>query len=323
VRRRAFLGVLGGAVVAWPARTDAQQEKRPLIGFLIAGTPASHGQWQAACLQRLAELGWVEGRNVDIQVRWAGPRSDSFPDIVADLLKLKVDVIVTAGGAVFEAKRATSSVPIVFAVAADPLGTGLVASLARPGGNITGLSLQQSDVSSKRLELLREVAPGMRRLAVIGNADNSGAAIEMKEVDATARMLGLAVVVVEIRRVEDLASAFERLNGRADALYVCGEALMVSSRMQIATMARAARLPTITDFREYPRAGGLMSYGPSIQDLYRRAADFVDKILRGAKPAEIPVEQPTKFDLVINATTAKALGLSVPPTLLARADEVK
>ena len=251
-------------------------------------------------MQRLRELGWIEGRTVAIEYRWAEGRSERFAEIAAEFVRLKVDVIVTSGTAVLAAKQATSVIPIVFAVAGDPVGTGLVASLARPGGNVTGLSIQATDLAGKRLELLREVVPGLRRLAIMANVGNPAAVLEMGEVQATARTLGLEVATFEIRRAEDIAPAFEALKGRADALYVCADPLVNTNRIRINTLALGARLPTMYGFREYVEAGGLMSYGPNFPDLFRRAADFVDKILRGAKPADIPVEQPTKFDLVIN-----------------------
>ena len=280
-------------------------------------------QWTAAFVQRLRELGWIEGRTVAIEYRWAEGRSERFAEIAAEFVRLKVDVIVTTWNrAVLAAKQATSVIPIVFALAGDPVGSGLVASLARPGGNVTGLSVQQTDLAGKRLELLREVVPGLRRLAIMANVGYPDAVLEMGEVQAAARTLGLEVVTLEIRRAEDIAPAFEALKGRADALYVCTDALVNTNRIRINTLALGARLPTMHGIREYVEAGGLMSYGANFPDLFRRAADYVDKILRGAKPADIPVEQPTKFDLVINLTTAKALGLDVPPTLLARADEV-
>jgi len=210
----------------------------------------------------------------------------------------------------------------VFAAANDPVGTGLVASLARPGGNLTGLANQQSDTSGKKLEFLREVVPGLRRLAIMANAGNPGSMLDMSEAEATARRLGIEVTKSEIRRAEDIAPAFKALRNRADALYLCPDALLNTNRIGINILAVGARLPTMHGVREYVEAGGLMSYGPNLPNHFRRAADFVDKILRGTKPAEIPVEQPTKFDLIINLTTAKALGLEVPPTLLARADEV-
>ena len=216
----------------------------------------------------------------------------------------------------------TSIIPIVFPVATDPVGAGYVASLARPGGNVTGLSQQRTDTAGKRLELLREVVPDLRRLAIMANVGNPGTMLEMGEVQAVARALGLEAARLELQRADDITPAFEALKGRANALYVCSDPLVNANRSRINTLALAARLPTMHGFREYVEVGGLMSYGPSFPDLYRRAAEFVDKILRGAKPADIPVEQPRKFDLVINLTTAKVLGLEVPPTLLARADEV-
>jgi putative ABC transport system substrate-binding protein len=236
---------------------------------------------------------------------------------------MKVNVIVTsATPPVVAAKQATSVIPIVFAAVGDPVGTGLVASLARPGGNVTGLSLQAIDLAGKRLGLLREVIPGLRRLAIMANADAPPAVLEMVEVQARARALGLEVSAHEIRRPEDIAPALESLNGRAEALYVCNDPLVTTNRVRINTLALGLRLPTMYNVREFVEAGGLMSYGPNFLDLYRRAADFVDKILRGAKPGDIPVEQPTKFDLVVNLTTAKALGLTIPESFLLRADEV-
>ena len=218
--------------------------------------------------------------------------------------------------------QATSDIPIVFALAADPVGSGLVASLARPGGNVTGLSLQQTDAGGKRLELLREVVPGLRRLALMGNVSYRGSMLEMSEVQETAHTLGLEITRSEIRRAEDIAAAVEALKGRADALYVVGDSLVAANQIRINTLALGARLPTMHIAKEYVEAGGLMSYGPNFPDLFRRAAEFVDKILHGAKPGDIPVEQPTKFDLIVNLTTAKALHLDIPPTLLAIADEV-
>jgi putative tryptophan/tyrosine transport system substrate-binding protein len=324
IGRRKFLAALGGAAAAWPLAARAQQPgKLPTVGFLVSGTPASHGQWFAGLAQRLRELGWIEGRTVAIEYRWAEGRTERAAEIAAEFVQRKVDVIVTAGTAfVVAAKQATSVIPIIFAAARDPVGTGLVASLARPGGNITGLSIQQPDVAAKRLELLREVVPSLGRLAILGNVGGPAVVLDMREVQAAARTLGLDVIKLEIRRGEDIAPAFEALKGRAGALYVCIDPLVNTHRIRINTLALAARLPTMHVPREYVEAGGLMSYGPNIPDLYWRAAGYVDKILRGAKPADIPVEQPTKFDLVINLTTAKALGLEMPPILLARANEV-
>jgi ABC-type uncharacterized transport system substrate-binding protein len=322
MKRREFIALLGGAA-AWPLAARAQQPARlPTIGVLVAGAPSSHGRLVAAFVQRLSELGWIEGRTVAIDVRWAEGRSERFDEIAAELVRLKVDVIVTSGPGILAAKQATTVVPIVFASAADPLGMGLVASLARPGGNVTGLSIQANDLTSKRLELLREVVPGVRRLAVIGNVGYPAAVLEMGQVAAAARTVGLDVVRLEIRRAEDIVPAFEALKGRADALYVCPDALVTTNQIRMNILAVGAQLPTSYVFREDVAAGGLMSYGPSFPDMYRRTAGYVDKILRGTKPGDIPVEQPTKFDLIINVTTAKALGLTIPETLLARADEV-
>ena len=324
IRRREFIATLGGAAAAWPLAARAQQPGRlPTVGFLVSGTPSSQGQWVAVFAQRLRELGWIEGRTIAIEYRWAEGRTERAAEIAAEFVRRKVDVIVTSGTAVVvAAKQATSVIPIVFAATGDPVGTGLVASLARPGGNVTGLSLQHTDLVGKRLELLREVVPGLRRLAILANVGNPAVVLEMREVEAAARTLGLEVITAEIQRGEDIVPAFEALNGRADALYVVADPLVFNHRIRINTLALAARLPTMHALREGVEVGGLMSYGPNYPDLFRRAADYVDKILRGAKPADIPVEQPTKFDLVINLTTAKALGLDVPPTLLARADEV-
>ena len=273
-------------------------------------------------MQRLHELGWIEGRTVAMEYRWAEGHNERYAEIAAEFVRLKVDVIVTTAPAVPATKRVTSVVPIVFALAGDPVGTGLIQSLVRPGGNVTGLSIQQTDTAGKRLELLREVVPSLRRLAIMANVSFPDAVMEMREVQETARAFNLEVSTFEIRRAEDIAPAFEALKGRAEALYVASDPLLGSNRVRIGILALGARMPTMHDFRDYVEAGGLMSYGPNNANLFRRAGDYVDKILRGAKPADIPVEQPTKFDLVVNLITAQALGLTVPPTLLARADEV-
>jgi len=315
--------LLGGAA-AWPLAARAQQAgKLPIIGFLGSTTPAGQSQLTAAFVQRLRELGWIEGRTVAIEYRWAEGRSERFAEFAAEFVRLKVDVILTHNTPpVLAAKQATSVIPIVFATAADPVSTGVVASLARPGGNVTGLSSQTTDLAGKRIELLREVVPGLRRFAILANPENSYVILEVREVQAAARTLGLEVALFEIRRAEDITPAFEGLKGGVEALYILPDPLLFTNRLRINTLALGARLPTMHSLREYVEASGLISYGPNWRDQWRRAADYVDKILRGAKPADIPVEQPTKFDLVINLTTAKALGLEVPPTLLARADEV-
>ena len=323
MKRREFISLLGGAAAAWPLAAGAQQPaKLPTIGYLGASTPSFDSHRVGAFVQRLRERGWIEGRTVTIEYRWSEGRTERYPEIAAEFVRLKVDVIVTTGGGVPAVKQATSTIPIVFPVAGDPVGGGFVATLARPGGNVTGLSLQQTDIASKRAELLRDAVPGLRRMATLFNGGNANAMLELGEIQAAARTLGLAVATSEIRRAEDIVSAFEALKGRADAIYVVADPLVFSNRARIHTLAMAARLPAIYNSREYVEMGGLMSYGPNFSDMFRRAADMVDKILRGVKPGDLPVEQPTQFDIVINLTTAKALGLTVSPTLLARADEV-
>jgi ABC-type uncharacterized transport system substrate-binding protein len=324
IRRREFITLLGGAAATWPLAAPGQQPaKLPTVGFLGATTPSAQKKWTDAFVQRLRELDWIEGRSIAIEYRWAEGRTERAAEIFAEFVRLKVEVIVTHPTPLaVVAKRATSVIPIVFAVAGDPVGTGLVASLARPGGNVTGLSLQIPDTVSKRLELLREVVPGLRRLAILANIGNPIAVLEVREVQAVAGALGLDLVAMEIRRAEDIVPAFEALKSRAEALYVCTEPLVNTNRVGINSLALNARLPSVCGFPEFAEAGGLISYGANYPALFRRAAEFVDKILRGAKPGDIPVEQPTKFDLVVNLKTAKALGLEVPATLLARADEV-
>ncbi|MEA2942338.1 MAG: hypothetical protein QOD09_2867 [Bradyrhizobium sp.] len=323
MQRRSFIGLLAGAM-SWPLAAHAQQSARlPIIGFLGSGTPATYSQWVVAFVQRLRELDRVEGLNIAMEYRWAEGRSERYPEIAAEFVRIKVDVIVTVATlATLAVKQATSVVPIVFVAVSDPVGTGLVASLARPGGNVTGLANQQADLAGKRLQLLHEAVPGLRQLAILGNIGNPAAALEMGDVQAVARTLGIEVTTVEIRQAEDIAQGLESLRGRADAIYVASDPLLNSNRVRINSLALDVRLPTFHGFREHVEAGGLMSYGPNFPDLFRRAAEYADKILRGSKPADMPVEQPTKFDLVINLNTAKALGITVPALLLARADEV-
>ena len=323
MKRRKFIALLGGAAVARPLTARAQPAaKTPTIGFMSVSTPAAWSHFVPAFEQRLGELGWNNGRNVTIEYRWAEGRSARFVEISAEFVRMNVDVIVTGGSAVFAARRATSTIPIVFALANDPLGAGLVASLSRPGGNVTGLSLQGPDIGNKRLGLVHEALPGLHRLAVIANPASPQAASELDEVRNAARGLDIEVTGLEIRRAEDFAPAIEALKGRADAIYACADALISANAGRINGLALAARLPTMFYAREYLDGGGFMSYGPNVPDLFRRSANFVDKILKGAKPGDIPVEQPAKFELAINLKTAKALGLTVPPTLLATADEV-
>jgi ABC-type uncharacterized transport system substrate-binding protein len=311
----------GGCVAArgaGAAAGKAADHRVPGLGLTVdAGVPG-------CCLRTAtARTCWIENRTVAIEYRWAEGRSERYGEIAADFVRLKADVIVTSGAPIVLAiKQATSVIPIVFATVADPVATGLVDSLARPGGNVTGLSLQSLDLAGKRLSLLREVVPGLRRVAFMGNIDLPFVLLEMREVQAAARTLGLEAETFEIRRAQDIGPAFDALKHRVEGLYLASEALQDANRLRINILALGARLPTMWAQQELAEAGGLMSYGPNFPDLWRRAGDFVDKILRGAKPADIPVEQPTKFDLVINLIVAKALGLDIPPALLARADEV-
>jgi putative ABC transport system substrate-binding protein len=321
--RRMFIGMMAGGLLVAPLVAEAQQTaKLPTIGLLAASTPSTDGHRIAAFSQRLRELGWTEGRNIAFEYRWAEGRSARFAELAAELVRLKVDVIVTWGTPIYAAKQATSVIPIVFPVAGDPVGTGLVASLARPGGNLTGFSTQHSEMQIKRLEILRQIVPNLRRLAIMGNIGTPGAVVAMRELREMAPTLGLQVTVSEVRQAEDLAPAFQTLKGRADALLVYPDVLFNKNRDRVAALALDARMPTMHGFREPVEAGGLLSYGPDYLELFRGTADYVDKILHGAKPADLPVEQPTKFELVINLKTAKALGLTIPPSLLQRADQV-
>jgi putative tryptophan/tyrosine transport system substrate-binding protein len=324
MKRREFIAALGGAVVTWPLAAQAQQPKQPTIGYFGATTATAEKLRTDAFVQRLGELGWIDGQTVTIEYRWAESQSERFPEIAADLVRLRVDIIVaTSIAAVFGCKQATTVIPIVFPLAGDPLATGLVASLARPGGNVTGLSNQGADLAGKRLEILREVNPELRRFAVLANVEYPGRISELADIQTAARTLGLNAAVFEIRPAEDISPVIDTMRkDGAKALYVVGDTFMNSNRDRISALAIQARLPTIYVAREYVEAGGLMSYGANIRHLFARAAELVDKILRGTKPGDIPVEQPTKFELVINLKTAKALGLTVPATLLARADEV-
>jgi len=323
MERREFIALLGGAAVAWPLAVYAQQSAKRTIGFMGSGTAGAQSEWTAAFVQRLRELGWRDGDNVTIEYRWAGGRNERFAEIAAEFVRLKVDVIVTHNTPpVLAAKQATSVIPIVFATAGDPVGSGVVASLARPGGNITGLSSETPDTAGKKVGLLRELVPGLSRFAILADVGNPYAALDERKIGEAARSLGIEVAPFEIRQAGELDATFEAMKGRVQALFVLAVPLLFTNRIRINTLALAAQLPTMHGVREYVEAGGLMSYGPNWPAMWRRAADLVDKILHGAKPADIPVEQPNKFDLVINLTTAKALRLEVSSSLLARADEV-
>ncbi|MFL6798523.1 MAG: ABC transporter substrate-binding protein [Xanthobacteraceae bacterium] len=323
MRRREVITLLGGPAM-WPHAARAQQPgKLPTIGLMGSGSAAAQGQWTMAFVQRMRELGWTEGRNLAIAYRWAEGRSERFAEIAAEFVRLRVDVILTHNTLpTLAAKQATSAIPVVFATAGEPVGTGIVARLARPGGNVTGLSSQHPETAGKRLEILRELIPGLRRLAIFADAGDPNTDLDVEQVRGAAGTLAIEVAKFEIHGSQDIARAFESLAGRVEALYVTPNPIMFVNQIRINTLAIGARLPTMYSVREYVETGGLISYGPNWPHMWRHAADFVDKVLRGAKPGDLPVEQPTKFDLAVNLTTAKALGLEVPPTLLARADEV-
>jgi ABC-type uncharacterized transport system substrate-binding protein len=322
MRRRDFIKVVAGSVAVWPLAVRAQQAgKQPTIGFL-GSNESSWSSWTAAFVQRMRELGWIKDRTIAIEYRWSDGRPERVAEVAAEFVRLKVDVIVSYGTAVSTLKQATSTIAIVFAIAIDPAGAGIVPSLARPGGNVTGLSIEQTEAAGKRLELLRAVIPHLHRLAIIANIDNPQTGQETAAVQTAARALGLDLAPLEIRRAEDIATGFAALKGQADALYIAQDTLTNANRTQIISFALGARLPTIVSGSDFVKAGALMSYGPNYPAMFRRAAEYVDKILRGANPGEIPVEQPTKFDFVINLNTAKAIGLAVPESVLLRADEV-
>ena len=323
MRRRDFLTLAGGGVALAPLAAWAQQPAMRTIGVLGGATASSEDSRVAAFMQRLSELGWIEGRNIRFEYRWVEGREERYAEFAAELVRLKVDVIFAIGTeAVLAAKVATTVIPVVFPFAGDPVATGIVASLARPGANVTGLSNLAADLAAKRLGLLREILPNLNRLAIVFNAESPAATLEMRELATAARTFGADTVPLEVRRTGDIAPAIQSLNRRAQALYVVGDPLVNLNRVRINTFALVARLPTMYGQRQAVEAAGLMSYGPNYVELSRRAGDYVDKILHGANPADLPVEQPTKFDLVINLVTARALDLEIPPTLLARADEV-
>ena len=324
IKRRKFIALVGGAAASLPLAVRGQQPSRiPTIGLLSSSTAAVEKPRREALVKRLAELGWVEGRTVMIEDRSGEGSAERAGAVAAEFAQLKVDVMVMAGDAQGSAaKRAAPAVPIVLAAAGDPVGHGLVASLARPGGNITGFSVQLSDTAGKRVELLHEAVPAVRSLAIFGNAANMAVTLESGATEAAARTLGMKTVSSQFGRGEDISSAIGALAGRAEALYVCVDPLVFANHAHINGSALAAGFPVVHSYKQNLDGGGLLSYGPDLLDLYRRSAGLVDKILRGSHPADLPVEQPTAFELAINQRAAKTLGMSVPPAMLARADEV-
>jgi putative ABC transport system substrate-binding protein len=323
VKRREFITLLGGAAAAWPLGARAQQAgSRYTVGIFSAGV--GNAEFTTVLVDALRELGWVEGKNVVFERRYADNRLERLPELAADLVRLNVDVIAAVGTlAPLAAKRATSTIPIVMAAAGDPLGSGLVTSLARPGGNVTGMSLMAPDLGGKRLELLNEALPRLSRVAVLWNEANPYSALVFKEMEAAGQTLRIEVQSLGVRAPDDFDGAFEAaIRQHPDALITIEDPLTFSQRQRVAQFTAGQQMPSLHGFREFAAAGGLMAYGASGPDLFRRAAGYVDKILKGAKPADLPVQQPSKFELVINLKTARALGLEIPPTLLARADEV-
>jgi putative ABC transport system substrate-binding protein len=325
MKRRAFVSAVGMSLLAAPLRLAAQQPQRiPRVGYLFSFTPAEARHLWEARRQGLRKLGYVEGRNIVLEPRWAVGRHERLPELAADLVRLKVDVIVSAATpASRAAKAATSSIPIVIAAVGEPVKMGLVASLARPGGNVTGLSLLTTELSGKRLELLGQVVRNMPRVAILMNPDNPVYAVFLEETRVAAQKLGVQLQLLEARNPRDIEQVFDAAPGeRAAGLIVFDDPMLWSYRKQIVALAAKRRLPAMYGFREFVDEGGLMSYGPDRVDHYRRTAPYVDKILRGAKPADLPVEQPTKFEFSVNVKTAKALGLVIPQALLSRADQI-
>jgi len=325
MNRRAFLTGLSGSLLAAPLTAEAQPAaKVPRIGFLGNSTAALEANLVGPFREGLRELGYVEGRSILIEYRWAEGKNERLPALIAELIALKVDVIVTAGTpAALAVKKATTSIPLVMAAVGDPISVGLVASLARPGGNVTGLSAIAPELEGKRLELLREVVPKLSHIAVLWNPDNPFLAGSLKETRAAAQVLGIKVQLLGVRTAEEFPAAFAAiLKERPNALLVLADRIFLHNRARIVDFEAKRRLPGVYPYRELVEAGGLMSFGPSYAGMHRRAAYYVDKILKGTKPADLPVEQPTTFELLINLKTAKALGLTIPQSLLGRADEV-
>src|SRR6476659_5978224 len=324
MQRREFITLLSGIVAALATARAQQPAKIPRIGFLGNSTATMEANLIGPLRDGLRELGYEEGRNVIIEFRWADGKYDQFPALVAELLAAKVDVIITAGTpATLAIKKATSTVPLVFIAVGDPVGTGVVPNLGRPGGNITGLSSIAPDLEGKRLELLREVVPKLSHVAFFLNPANAFHTASMRQARVAAESLGIKLQPMEVNKSEQLDGAFASIvKEKPDALLILADRVFLHNRKRMMEFAIQQRLPSVNAYRELVEAGGLISYGPSYEDMHRRAAVYVDKILKGTKPADLPIEQPTKFTLLINLKTAKTLGLTVPPTLVARADEL-
>ena len=323
MRRREFITLLGGVAVTWPLAASAQS-KTPRIGFMGNSTAALEANLVDAFREGLRELGYEEGRNIVIEYRWANGKYDHFPVLVAELIAAKVEVIVTAGTpAALAVKNATTTVPLVMVAVGDPVGTGLVPSLARPGGNLTGLSSVAPDLEGKRLQLLREVVPALSHVAMFINSLNPFHVSSMRQARAAAQTMGIKLQLHDIRKSEDLDDAFAAIRKeRPDALLILADRVFLHNRERIVDFANEQRLPNVNAYKELVEVGGLMSYGPSYEDMHKRAAIYVDKILKGAKPADLPIEQPSKFTFIVNLKAAKALGVTVPSQLLGLADEL-
>jgi putative ABC transport system substrate-binding protein len=325
IRRREFIFILGGAAAAWPITARAQQPAIPVIGFLDTRSPDAIGERLRAFRQGLRETGFVEHENVTIVYRWAEGQYDRLPELAADLVRRQVAVIASGGGipTAAAAKAATATIPIVFAVPQDPGSFGLVASLARPGGNLTGVNFFTTELTAKRLGLLRELVPAAARMAVLVNPANPNIADTLKDLEAAARSLGLQIHVLNASSRQEIDAAFATfIRERPDGLFIGGDAFFLLRRVQLTNLTVRHAIPTAFSQREYPEIGGLMSYGSNIVDAYREVGVYTGRILKGAKPVDLPVVQSSRFELVINAQTARTLGLEIPPTLLARADEV-